>query len=64
MRSHARELRNRLLSAHARVRSYESTLVPAQRTVMEQTLLQYNAMQLSVFELLAARRGPRARSTR
>lgn len=56
LRSRAREARNRLVSTHARVRLYESTLLPAQRTVMEQTLLQYNAMQLGVFELLAARR--------
>jgi len=56
LRSHAREVRNHVLSAHARVRAYETTLVPAQRTVMEQTLLMYNAMQLGVFELLAARR--------
>jgi cobalt-zinc-cadmium efflux system outer membrane protein len=56
LRSHAREARNHVLSAHARVRAYETTLVPAQRNVMEQTLLMYNAMQLGVFELLAARR--------
>jgi outer membrane protein TolC len=57
LRSHVREARNRLVAAHARVRAYEGTLVPAQRTVMEQTVRQYNAMQLGVFELLAARRG-------
>lgn len=56
LRSRVREARNGLVSAHARARAYETTLVPAQRTVMEQTLLQYNAMQLGVFELLAARR--------
>ena len=56
LRSRARETRNRVVSTHARARAYASTLVPAQRTVMEQTLLQYNAMQLGVFELLAARR--------
>jgi outer membrane protein, heavy metal efflux system len=56
IRSYARELSNRVRSTHARARTYASTLVPAQRTVLEQTLLQYNAMQLSVFELLAARR--------
>jgi outer membrane protein TolC len=56
LRSHARETRNHVVSAHARVRAYETTLVPAQRSVMEQTLLMYNAMQLGVFELLAARR--------
>lgn len=56
LRSHARETRNHVLAAHARVRAYETTLVPAQRSVMEQTLLMYNAMQLGVFELLSARR--------
>ena len=30
--------------------------MPAQQTVMEQTVLQYNAMQLGVFQLLDARR--------
>jgi len=57
LRSHAREVQNHVRSAHARVRAYETTLVPAQHSVMEQTLLMYNAMQLGVFELLAARRG-------
>jgi len=56
LRSRAREAQNHVRSAHARVRAYETTLVPAQHTVMEQTLLMYNAMQLGVFELLAARR--------
>jgi outer membrane protein, heavy metal efflux system len=56
LRSRAREVRNLLVSTHARVRAYQTTLVPAQRSVMEQTQLMYNAMQLGVFELLAARR--------
>jgi len=56
LRSQAREVRNRLVSAHLRARQYERVIVPAQRAVMEQTLLQYNAMQLSVFQLLQARR--------
>ena len=56
LRSRLRDTRNRLVSAHARARAYQQTLVPAQRNVMQQTLLQYNAMQLSVFELLSARR--------
>jgi outer membrane protein TolC len=56
LRSHARAARNRLLSTHARAQAYKKTLVPAQHTVLEQTLLQYNAMQVGVFELLAARR--------
>ncbi|MET0341135.1 MAG: TolC family protein [Polyangiales bacterium] len=56
LRSRAREARNRLVSTHARARTYQSTLVPAQRNVVRQSVLQYNAMQLSVFELLSARR--------
>jgi outer membrane protein TolC len=56
VRSAAREVASRLRSAHARARQYETVIVPAQNTVMEQTLLQYNAMQLSVFQLLDARR--------
>jgi len=56
VRSAARDARNRLVSAHARARQYQALIVPAQRTVLEQTQLQYNAMQLGVFQLLAAQR--------
>jgi cobalt-zinc-cadmium efflux system outer membrane protein len=56
LRSFAREARGRLASAHARARQYQTVIVPAQHTVFEQTLLQYNAMQLSIFQLLEARR--------
>lgn len=56
LRSAAREARNRLASAHARARQYQRVIVPAQSRVMEHTLLQYNAMQLGVFQLLEARR--------
>ena len=56
LRSGAREARNRLVSAHGRARQYQNVILPAQRTVMEQTLLQYNAMQLGIFQLLEARR--------
>lgn len=56
LRSHARAARNRLRSTHARALAYQQTLVPAQRTVVEQSVLQYNAMQLNLFELLLARR--------
>ena len=56
LRSIARDARNRLVSAHARAHQYETTVLPAQRAVMQQTMLQYNAMQLGVFPLLAARR--------
>ena len=55
LRSAAREARNRLVSAHARAKQYQVVILPAQRTVMEQTLLQYNAMQVGIFQLLEAR---------
>ena len=56
LRSAARDARNRLVSTHARARQYQNVILPAQRAVMQQTLLQYNAMQLGVFQLLQARR--------
>jgi len=56
LRSAARDARNRLVSTQARAHQYETVIVPAQRTVLEQTLLQYNAMQIGIFQLLQARR--------
>ena len=56
IRSAARTLRAELDSAWARARHVEATLLPARRRVTKETLLQVNAMQLGVFDLLAARR--------
>lgn len=56
LRSAARTAHNHLASAHARARQYQDVIVPAQARVTQQTLLQYNAMQVGVFQLLAARR--------
>lgn len=56
VRSAARDARSRLTSSDARVREYRTVIVPAERSVLEQTLLQYNAMQLGVFQLLSAQR--------
>jgi outer membrane protein TolC len=56
VRSAAREVRSRVASSHARARQYQEVILPAQRRVTEQTLLQYNAMQLGIFQLLEARR--------
>lgn len=56
VRSAAREARNNLVSAHARARQYREVILPAQRRVLEQAVLQYNAMQIGIFQLLAARR--------
>ena len=48
-------MRSRVVSAHARARQYQDVILPAQHRVTEQTLLQYNAMQLGIFQLLEAR---------
>lgn len=56
LRSAARAARARVLSSHKRAQQYQSVIVPAQAKVMEHSLLQYNAMQLGVFQLLDARR--------
>ncbi|WP_437335806.1 TolC family protein [Sorangium sp. So ce394] len=56
VRSAVRDARNRLASAHARARHYERVVLPARKRVLEQTLLQYNAMQVGVFQLLSAHR--------
>jgi len=56
IRSGAREARAQLAVTHARARHYEQKLLPAQKKVLEQTQLQYNAMQIGIFELLRAKR--------
>jgi outer membrane protein TolC len=56
LRSAVREARSRVASSHARAHQYQEVIVPAQRRVTEQTLLQYNAMQIGIFHLLQARR--------
>ena len=56
LRSALRDARNRLRSAHARARQYDAVIAPARERVMQETLLQYNAMQIGVFQLLQARR--------
>jgi len=56
LRSQVRELRFRLSSAHLRTQHFQRVLLPLQEKLLEQTLLQVNAMQIGVFDLLAARR--------
>ncbi|WP_053230703.1 TolC family protein [Sandaracinus amylolyticus] len=56
IRSAARDARNRLVSAHLRAKQYGTVIVPARARVFRQTLLQYNAMQVGVFELVTALR--------
>jgi outer membrane protein, heavy metal efflux system len=55
VRAAALSLRSRLELAHARVQRYVEQLLPLRRTIVEQSLLQYNAMQIGVAQLLVAR---------
>jgi outer membrane protein, heavy metal efflux system len=56
IRSAAREARNRVESTYLRARQYQQVLLPTRQRVMRQTLLQYNAMQIGIFQVLLARR--------
>lgn len=56
VRSAAREARARALSARARSRHYSDAVLVARQHVVDETLLQYNAMQVSIFQLLDALR--------
>jgi cobalt-zinc-cadmium efflux system outer membrane protein len=57
------EIRSRVRAAHAGVTStfdlaryYEKVILPLRQQIVEQTQLQYNAMQVSTFQLLQAKR--------
>jgi cobalt-zinc-cadmium efflux system outer membrane protein len=54
VRSSAREARARALSARARSRHYADAVLVARQRVLDETLLQYDAMQVSIFQLLDA----------
>lgn len=56
LRSAVRRTLNRVESAERRARHYAARLLPARQEQLEQTLLQYNAMQRGVFEVLQAQR--------
>jgi outer membrane protein TolC len=56
VRSDARLYHAELTSAHGRAHHLRTVVLPLQRRVSEETLLQYNAMQASVFHLLTAKR--------
>jgi outer membrane protein, heavy metal efflux system len=56
IRSAVRAANRRRQVGYERARRYLDVIIPAQSAVMERTLLQYNAMQLSIFDLLRARR--------
>jgi outer membrane protein TolC len=56
IRSAVRETRNRIVSAHGRALHFQRVILPAQKRVVEEMLLQYNAMQVGLFQLLQAQR--------
>ncbi|MBI5516641.1 MAG: TolC family protein [Deltaproteobacteria bacterium] len=56
LRSALRVARNRVRSSHARARHLDAVVLPARARVLEQTVLQYNAMNLGPFQVLQARR--------
>ncbi len=57
LRSSVRASLNRVESASRRARHYVERLVPARQQQLEQTVLQYNAMQVGVFQVLQVQRG-------
>jgi cobalt-zinc-cadmium efflux system outer membrane protein len=54
IRSAVRAAREQLLAARDRVRHFEGTVLPLREGIVNQTLLQYNAMQTGVYQLLFA----------
>lgn len=55
IRSEVRSTYARIVSAQARARHYRNVVLPLRARIVERTQLQFNAMQLGVFELLQAR---------
>ena len=55
VRSEVREARDALLAARESVEFSQKNLLPLQRQILRDTLLQYNAMQKGNFELLTAK---------
>ena len=56
VRSAARAARDRLAAARDRARYYREVIVPLRHQITRQAQLQFNAMELSAFQLLDARR--------
>ena len=56
VRSALREARARVLGSARRARHARTVVLPAWEEALTQTLLQYNAMQVGVYDLLRARR--------
>ena len=56
LRARARSTRQQVLEAHAEARHLFNVVLPLQQRIVDEALKQYNAMNLSSFELLVARR--------
>lgn len=56
VRSSARALRAELAAARSGVRQQREVVLPLRERVVQQTQLEYNAMQIGVFQLLSAKR--------
>jgi outer membrane protein, heavy metal efflux system len=56
LRATVRSALNRVESAGRRARHYRDAVLPARERALAETLLQYNAMQLSVFQVLESQR--------
>ncbi len=56
IRAAIRATRARALSAQERARHYRETMLPLRERIVNQMVLQHNAMQVGVFQLLQARR--------
>jgi cobalt-zinc-cadmium efflux system outer membrane protein len=56
LRASAETTRSRVMQAFAEVRKLVDVVMPLRKRVLDETVLQYNAMNASTFELLVARR--------
>jgi outer membrane protein TolC len=64
LRSAARTARERLRGYSYAARHARTVLVPAERSVVEETLRNFNAMQIGAFDVLVARRNELAAERR
>jgi outer membrane protein, heavy metal efflux system len=55
VRSQIRELRDELTSKRKIARFYQGELLPGQRRILNESLIQYNAMEIENFELFSAK---------
>lgn len=56
LRATVRTAWNRIESTGRRARHYRDEVLPARKKALEETVLQYNAMQLGVFQVLESQR--------